>query len=383
MNRRNRNKGFTLIEMLIVIAIFGIVLAGTSQMLVSMLTVHRQQSRIAETNVEGIIGLELLRQDLGKAGYGLPWNGLGAINYQEAASGTAATLNDASSNPPRGIVSSDGGGWNGTDHLAIKAANVATNSACSKWALISPGASQPTPWSTATPASDNFAVGSTERVIILTPGSLSTESTARNLITSGSFFFAQAGSASTLATTLTSTAIAYGIDDSHDLRMPFNRADYYVSQTGGMPERCAKGTGVLYKGVVNQSNGNLNPLPLLDCVADMQVVFRFDPNNSGSPALSVTSDIVTDTTRWTGAQAIHDQVKEVRVYILAHEGQRDVNYNFTFSATTHCPANQLYVGGDSTAGYSSGRCFDFSGITNWQNYRWKIYSLVVKLDNLL
>jgi hypothetical protein len=67
----------------------------------------------------------------------------------------------------------------------------------------------------------------------------------------------------------------------------------------------------------------------------------------------------------------------VRVYILAHEGQRDTSFTY--------PTNPIYVGGSTNEiGSSSGRPFDFSaaGITPWQNYRWKIYTLVVKLDNL-
>jgi prepilin-type N-terminal cleavage/methylation domain-containing protein len=364
MNRRN--EGFTLIELLIVIAIFGIVLAGTSQMVVSMLTTHRQQSKIAETNIEGIIGLELLRQDLGKAGYGLPWNGL--TSYTEAT-GNPYNLNDAS-NPPRGIVSKNDGGWNNTDYLVIKAANVATNTACNKWTFLSPD-NVSTLWTSSTPTSDNFV--NTDRVIILTPGSPSAEDTARTLVTSGAFF-AQSGSTSALASAMTSTGIVYGIDPNTDLRMPFNRADFYVKQpTTGMPQRCAAGTGILYKAIVNQSDGNLTEMPLFDCVADMQVIYRYDPTGSG--VLQNTNDIQTSTA-WT-AQVIRDQVKEVRVYILAHEGQRDTNFTYPASPPT-C------VGCDSTVGSSLGRSsFNFSGITNWQNYRWKIYTLVVKLDNLL
>ena len=101
----NRKNGYTLIEMMVVIAIFGIVLAGTSRMIVSVLTTHRQQSSIAETNIGGNIGVEMLRQDLEKAGYGVPWNGLPA--YTEASTGVAAGLNDAS-NLPRGIMSEIG-----------------------------------------------------------------------------------------------------------------------------------------------------------------------------------------------------------------------------------------------------------------------------------
>ncbi len=373
MNRRN--EGFTLIEMLIVIAIFGVVLAGTTQMIVSMLTSSRQQSKITESNIEGIVGLELLRQDLAKAGYGLPWNwnALAApAPYSEASGTVAALLNDAP-NLPKGIVSRHNthisGYLDGTDYLVIRAANVAVNPACSKWILVSTNGTPAAPWSSTTPTAENFAAN--DRVLLLQPGSPSTEETARFLVTlSGGAYSTQWSSQANLSTTMTTTGIAYGIDNSHDPRRPFNRADYYVRQPAtGMPQRCAPGTGVLYKAVMNQNiDGTLNEMPLLDCVADMQVLFRYDPKGYGSASLTATSDIST----WT-AKDIRDEVKEVRVYILTHEGQRDTS--FTYPTST--------VGVGTEYGTSvGGRNFDLTGIAYWQNYRWKIYTLVVKLDNL-
>jgi len=363
MNRRNA--GFTLVEMLMVIVIFGFVLAGASQMFVSMLTTQRQQSKIAETNIEGIIGLELLRQDLGKAGYGLPWNGL--TGYSEAA-GDPYTLNDAATTlAPRGIVSvnnvSSGTALAGTDYLVIKAINVATNAACSKWTFLSSGATATTTlW---TPGSENL--GQSDRVIVLSPG-MPTSSVARTLVTPGTG--ARFSAVTTYADTGADkeTRIVYGVDSDAaltSLRMPFNRADYYVKRPStGMPQRCAGGTGNLYKAVVSQSNGQMTEMPLLDCVADMQVIYRRDLDGDGDPENWI-QDIST-----SNAQQIRDQVKEVRVFILAQEGQMDSNY-------IH-PVNSIQVG---DTGYGS--VFNLSGITNGKNYRWKIYTLVVKLDNLL
>ena len=101
----------------------------------------------------------------------------------------------------------------------------------------------------------------------------------------------------------------YGIDPDTDLRMPFNRADYFVMRpsSSDMPKRCAAGTGILYKGVVNQSDGGVSYMPLLDCVADMQVIFARDLDNNGSPENS-TNDISA-----SNASDIRTQVKEVRV----------------------------------------------------------------------
>jgi len=72
------------------------------------------------------------------------------------------------------------------------------------------------------------------------------------------------------------------------------------------------------------------------------------------------------------AQQIREQLKAVRVDILAHEGQRDDNY-------THS-SNTILVGQDSVVGKN----FNLStmGDPNWQHYRWKVYTLVVRPNNL-
>ena len=106
-------------------------------------------------------------------------------------------------------------------------------------------------------------------------------------------------------------------------------------------------------------------MPLLDCVADMQVIFRRDLDGDGVPE-NWTEDISASL-----APAIRTQVKEVRVFILAHEGQRDPDYQH--------PESSPHVG---DPGYGRDLNLSAAGITNWQNYRWKIYTLVVKLDNL-
>jgi prepilin-type N-terminal cleavage/methylation domain-containing protein len=97
----NRKTGFTLMELIIVMAILGLVLAATSDTFVGLLRQYKQQGKIAETNIEGIIGLELMRQDVETAGFGLPWVIPTGVTYNEAAVG----YNDSPSSPPKAILS--------------------------------------------------------------------------------------------------------------------------------------------------------------------------------------------------------------------------------------------------------------------------------------
>lgn len=379
-------KGFSLVELMVTMVIFVIVIAAASGIFTGLLTQFKQQSRIAETNIEGIIGLEILRYDIEHAGYGLPWGGL--IAYTESAV-NPFNLND-SPNPPRAIVSSDdiaaAGYVAGTDYLVIKALNVAktdlTANSPEKWTLLKDPTSvpfdPPTPfnprqWGTLSGSEDTTqTLQANDRVIVFAGPTATTE---RVLVTNGGVFYATYGANGANLTAdpwqpqdINETRLVYGLSSASDPLpvRPFNRADYFVQTPAARPQRCAPGTGILYKATMNHDGaGTFVLLPLLDCVADMQVIFRLDANDDG------TIDNTTDDISGLSAQQIREQVREVRVYILAHEGQRDTNYTY---------ANATITVGE----FGLGRDFDLAanGIDNWQNYRWKVYTLIAKPNNL-
>jgi hypothetical protein len=173
----------------------------------------------------------------------------------------------------------------------------------------------------------------------------------------------------------------YGVDPDTDLRMPFNRADYFIVNAN-IPKRCAPNTGILEKAVVNQNGGGFNFLPLLDCVADMQVIFRLDMNSDGmigtitnADGSSVISSEGSDSTHvqaaLKNAAGLRDHLKEMRVYVLAHEGQKDSHYAY--------PDKTITVGEPG-----AGRTFPLETTIgkDWQHYRWKVYTIAVQLNNL-
>src|SRR6185369_10468477 len=113
----------------------------------------------------------------------------------------------------------------------------------------------------------------------------------------------------------------YGVD-SGDLTMPFNRSDYYVrTPATGFSPSCAPHTGVLYKASLRHSDGQFTEMPLLDCVADMQVVYGLDTSGAGL----VNSHTIAS---FTSDQIIRSQLKEIRVYLLSHEGKKDRGYSY-------------------------------------------------------
>lgn len=385
--------GFTLVELMVTMVIFVLVIAAASSMFTGVLNQFKQQSKIAETNIEGLAGLQMLRTDIEQAGYGLPYD-LDGVSYSEAVNDATTahndtTYNDSTTNaPPRAFVMGSAAGVNlnsaGTDPsdvLVVKATNVATNEASHKWVYISNtgAANIMRSWTGATGAAiADENLEDDDRVIVLRP---TVGSNQQQLVQSGGAFTAQfndslasfSDSFEPLANSY-ETYIIYGVTPPADpvttaLRMPFNRADYYVRRPStNMPSRCAPGTGILYKATVNHSDGELNELPLLDCVADMQAVFAMDQDNDPT-----TFDTYGNLPTLT-AEQVRTRVKEVRIYILAHEGQRDTFYTYP---------NATVVLTDPNA--STQNTIDLNtlvGDSTYVNYRWKIYTMVIKPFNL-
>lgn len=383
-------KGFTLVELMITMVIFVLVIAAASQIFTGLLTQFKQQSKIAETNIEGIVGLDLLRQDLEHTGLGLPWNIPSGTTYSEASStticGTAnpSTYNDSTSNPPRAVISGNNNCTNSSDYLVIKAVNVATNDPSSKWTELVYASSCASPYSSFatnvckrawSPSTEDLS--SSDYVIVVSPGT--TSSTERLLNANSGIFTATSLSninSSWLPTSASDNVrIVYGLRGSGNApQRPFNRADYYIS-TSNVPQRCAANTGVLLKATMDY-NGGFNQWPLLDCVADMQVDYWLDADNDGNINWPPSDDISGLT-----AVQIRDRVKEIRVYIVAHEGQKDINYDFSMNNTREFLSTTEILGVNS-------RTLNFANLKNqignpeYKYYRWKIYTIVVKPVNL-
>lgn len=353
MTRHDR--GFTLIELLIALAISMFVLGAALIFFLVSVRQYKVQTKIVESNVEGILGLELFRQDLESLGFGLPWNMSGLAGYTERPGAIAAVAAlDDSPNPPRAVVGIDCATFtkNAADYIVIKSTRVGMDTAAGKWTTLRSTGEKRT-W---VPASENLT--GTDYVIVINLGN--TDADRRSLVVSGTPY-AQFSATNPYVPVQPYVAnIVYGIGSSPPVR-PFNRSEYFIS-SANVPTQCAGNTGVLVKAVVAHDPSGSTPdlLPLLDCVADMQVVYGLDTNADG--AVDTWDADISDMT----AVDIRGQLAEVRVYILAQEGQRDPSY------TT--PSDNIYVG---MTGY--GRNLDVSG---YRNYRWKTYTISVRPRNL-
>ena len=146
---------------------------------------------------------------------------------------------------------------------------------------------------------------------------------------------------------------------------PFNRAEYYIDNTA-VPQRCAPNTGVLVKAVVAHDASGTTPtlLPLLDCVADLQLVYGLDNNADG------VVDNWTDTLDTLGTptrrRISERNLRRSTFTYWRRKGSGTIPYTY--------PATTIPVG-------SKGFVNNFD-VSAYRNYRWKVYNIVVRPKNL-
>ena len=409
--------GYTLVELVVVILIFSIVMLLMSTSFSRITSSSAQIIKAAETDIGGLIGLELLRSDLDLAGFGLPWT-LTGVKYREADNrvlvqgcpdgcpradaslfNDASTYADAPGAPPRAFVAGDNVGLNGSDYLVLKGTALGMSRSSRRWSYLSYSSS-----GTILKASKSEAElkpGNGDRVIVLKTGIREGEPT-RELVTDGvggsySFVFDTTLPTAFKPTSKLDSFLVYGVvqvdqrGDPASLSFPFNRADYFISRTSAVSSTCAPGTGILYKAVFNHgstspgsstpSSTTLNYYPILDCAADLQAILFLDTNGDG-----VVDYHTCDPGPAYDAGVLRQQLKEIRVYILAQQGAKDRGYLFPVAD----PEKAIVVGDaglDQSTGAVLGSRWSEGDLARafgpeWRHYHWKLYTIVVQPQNL-
>jgi len=394
----NTRRAFTLTELIIVMGLFMSVLLITASAFKTVLTQSGKHLKSAETQLEGIVGLDLFRFDLQQAGYGLPrgytdsrWlyqvnSTSPTISYTECTADTfngvdPKTLNDAPSGIPRAVLSVNDAGVNGSDYLVIKSTVSGVNDTARKWTYLNYTGDGGEPrgirkiWNPTTDTQVNLVTS--ERVVVIRSFFLN-QINYKQLVVNGSGFFTTVpGSNGFFPTNFspqssTDTFLVYGVHSTTNLSMPFNRTDYFVSTTSTIPASCASNTGVLYKAVVNQSDGNHLRIPLLDCVANLQVVYSVATNGDNNINFHYNASMGGAT-----LDILWNQLREIRVYILAQDGRKDSGY---IAANRAAYPNNIITVGE----FGLGRDINMATTigAGWDSYRWKIYTIVVQPKNL-
>lgn len=451
MARHVKNiKGFTLAELIVVMGIFMVILMISASAFESVLKVSAGLHKSAQGQMEGVVGLEILRKDLNAAGYGLPWSFLeppnpatyleadfGANNPVRGLSGNdfndaramAGDATPATPSPPRAVVlgtvpeaqstiyqtrtltgSAKMDANPGSDYLVIKSGAVAFNTAVGKWGYVNYSGTSTTNSSYITKFNSAEDLAANE-VVVTHINTFSGVNQSQHVLAmqdasnfaytldgknaAGSFLPPDANYMPTGnivdpfgAKINNEKMVVYALrnatsptDTSLPVRMPFNRADYYVRRPltpKDTPAHCNPGTGILYKTVITNSlpSPGRTEYPLLDCVGDMQVIFDMqDPVDSNKT-------IIADTLAGLTAEEIRNRLKTIRVYLLVQEGSIDKSYQYPFTDASRV----ITVADDRSA--SMGRTFTATDMANffgpdWRNYRWKVYTVVGQPYNLL
>ncbi|ANA40050.1 hypothetical protein A2G06_06695 [Geobacter anodireducens] len=403
-----KERGFSLVELIVVMAIFMVVIIISGNAFERILLHSGQLGKSAQSEIEGVIGLEIFRRDIEVAGFGLPWSFQDAPTAYEEVSVDPdeiikdfdpATLNDIPPALPRAVVDATIPGANkiidgssdtnsGTDYLVIKSAALSAPPDAGRFSYVNYSGNELSNRSYLVDRNGPDDVKDGDRVIsILSTFSAERGDNRQLLMNGASFFYTVNGSEPVHSAFKPSgedeRVDVYSIDSSSDLRMPYNRADYYVKKPAtGVPPRCNPGTGVLFKSRVAQGaasgNTGYEHYALLDCVGDLQVVFELDTSGaSHSGARSIRA-----TLAGLSAQEIREQLRTVTVYILTHEGKKDPS----FSYPVNDPSEVVVVSDPHVK--SAGRIWKQADMlnafgTDWRNYRWKVYAVSVTPRNLL
>jgi prepilin-type N-terminal cleavage/methylation domain-containing protein len=424
---KNRDKGFTLVELLIVMVMFIFVIMAASSSFNVLLTQMAKITKSEESNIEGVVGLEMMRHDLQQAGFGLydsyiTDNPANFAQYIEATVNPAISLNDAPSGVPRAVAAIDNAavsnivdGVNSynilsrTDYLTLKGLSLGLNDASQKWTYMPyssgfTGKQKPRIWMT------NNLTNTNDRVVVIKKHIVGNKPVNQLVydvdvpdiywVNYNSNGFVDAF----MPTMHGETFYIYGLRTNGGIGMPFNRSDYFVarpSATDSMPNFCAPNTGILYKATVNHEGGALRPIPLLDCVADMQIVFGWDLVDSmgaegqdgvidtySSPVSATGALTVTPSVNLTLVQEalgnpekIRNGLKIVKINILAQVGRIDRNYTSPPSFIVgDVGQKSLTDRGEATSTQFVGQYELKPGMSN---YRWKVYRLIVRPKNLL
>jgi prepilin-type N-terminal cleavage/methylation domain-containing protein len=408
MNRH----GFSLVELMLAMVIFAIMTSIAMLAFQTILKKSSSEAKMAENGIAGMLGLEMMRSDIAQAGFGLPWS--------YASGATPSYPSEVTTSPSAGIstafatsfndIPADSAPWpiiSGTDsatkldYLVVKSSIGGIDKSSRRWNFVQYSYSSGVGAGSSglnksflkmkQDSSTDLAQG--DLAVTINTTFTSTGVLNKQLVVNNAGAFSYTVPANLTPSSAfqpsdpSNTYIAYGIN-SKNMRMPYNRVDFYVDKSATKPASCNPGTGVLFKAVADQLGGYLN-YPLLDCVGDMQIVFDNDDSNGGTNVFHIDGSVPrfgTSPSSWTADQ-VRSQIKNVRVYILSHDGKKDPNFTYSNFDSTNavCVAP---LSSDSSCISSLGRGWTTAEMENtfgkndWMHYRWKVYSFVVSLKNL-
>lgn len=347
--------GFTIIEILIVLTIFSVVMAGLFEAYSVQMKAGMREYKTAESEMEFQIGKMVLDRDLATAGYGI------ADSYSAI---TGSTISSVS------VVATDGN----PDTLTLRGTALGREARASQaWSYVTTG----------TPTAEaNYYAGpdsrenlrTNDRIVYMEPATkslLALSGTAVNGTTGKSWLFTYPPSGTNpIPVPLNQGVLVYGLASSGSASTPYYTVQYTV---GGTPMSfCAPSStpGVRIGNLQRSEDGTANPL--FSCVLDFQVAFGLDNVNEDG-LIDCWDDGGVEAAAYT-AETLRKRLKQLKAYVLVQQG--NVDRDFT--------SDDTIVVGDSTLttcdGGFVGRTVTFTA--EQKNYRWKVIALSVTPRNI-
>lgn len=352
-----KNGGFSLVELLVVLAIFSVILAVVFSSYITQVKHTGREYRVAEAEMEVGIARGIIERDMAMAGYGI------AEDY------SAATL--PAFTAPRVASATNGG----PDTLTLTGTALGMDSKQAQaWTYID--AAAPTfklDWGD---SRENLEAN--DRIVLMEPGS------KKLLAEGGKWLFNYDGSNGTPGNRLTTLdggtsystptvgTLVYGLCGSSNtscnaagIAQPYYAVRYYLG--GAAPSNCASGTQSLLRAESRTSASPVGGDSIMDCVLDMEIAFGLDTNEDGTID---TWDEGGVTAGSYDVDSLRKRLKQIRMYILMQSGNLDPDYTSPSSIRV----------GDSLLG--TGRDVDMTTVAQRQNYRWRVLSITATPRNI-
>ena len=315
----NKNKGFTLIEILVSLAILGIVLAGIYSVYTMQHKSYIVQEQVANMQQNERIALHMITRDIRTAGLGLACQQAGII-LTEDANGSGA-LDGGEDINGDGLLTAvgDGVGFDGSDTIAVA------------YYVFSPNRLSDT-----TTTAANFNSTSATFQVIDATGFSDTE--GENLV----IIYNQKDPCNYATVAITNVAEASGtlthavgraIENKPGGVGPgFSSGDRVrrLTNDGGIITYEIRDGYTLYRTV--RKTGDPVVQPLAENIEDLQIAYGFD----------IDSDGVVEPAEWFNALAGHDMtlLREIRVTLVARTTRDDPEFNVgtRTAVENHAPA---------------------------------------------
>ena len=385
VNRR----GITLIELMVVLAIFSVVMAGMYSSYTVLMKQGFSQYKLAQSEMEFQIAKSVIERDIAMAGSGI------ANIYCESTVAVANTVCTSGSRCSGGA--SDGLcvpiHLRATPNLIMMGTALGRESRASQaWSLTTSNTPTVGGYRTWTDAREQLRTNSdlskADKIIYIEPNKKRLlYHDSENSLTGRKWLFPYPGSATTnpYPTMGEDGMLVFGMTTSTSANLPFYMVQYSLGGTA--PSNCAPGSSNLLRLETHTEPLGTGGQPLMNCVLGFQVALGLATNiDNNDPRISCWDLNGAACAAGYPSETLRKQLKQVKVFVLAQEGKEDLDYTYG--------TNPVTVGdetGTLTKCIDSGvTCMPGAGVVGQSvtlnadqlHYRWKLLTLEVAPRNI-